>query len=267
MTIFDFVDYKRFLQARIAEMPKKGRGQARKLAEHLGVHPVVVSQVMTGKRDFSHEQALDVASFFGFDDRATEYFVTMVLRVRAGTKRLEAHLTLRLDELRTEALKLKNRIPEHRQLSEEDMAMFYSNWFYSGVRLLTAVKGFNDVDSIARYFHLGRAKVNSILNYLVSRGLCQEEGGHYSLGTTSTFIEASSPYINNLHRNWRLKALEGLPARKANDFYYSIPCTISKKDKDLLREEITKFVVEFVKRVGSSKPEQLACLNIDWFEF
>jgi uncharacterized protein (TIGR02147 family) len=268
MLIYEFTDYKRFLNAQIAQMPKKGRGQARRLAEHLGVHAVVVSQVLAGQRDFTHEQSLEVALYFGLDARATDYLTTLVLKARAGTKKLEAHLSARLTELREEALKLKNRIPEHRKLSEEDMAIFYSNWFYSGVRLITELKGFSDIDSIATYFGLGRAKVGAIMQYLVSRGLCREDArGRFSIGATSTFIDADSPFVNNLHRNWRLKALERLPARKENDFLYSAPCTISKKDKDAFREELTRFVASFVKRAQGSETEQLTCLNIDWFDF
>lgn len=266
--IYDFTDYKRFLHEAIGSMPKKGRGQARRLAEHLRVHPVVVSQVLAGKRDFTHEQALDVAGYFGLDERATEYLATLVLRARAGTRRLEAHLTKRLDELRDEARKLKNRIPEHRRLSHEETAVFYSSWVYSAIRLLTHVPGFQDAESIAGYFALPRAKIASVLEYLVSRGLCEKDAkGRFGLGTTATFLDAESPFVQNLHRNWRLKSLERLATRRDNDFYYSAPCTIAKKDKDLFREELTKFVQEFVKRAKASKAEELACLNIDWFSF
>lgn len=268
MFIYEFTDYKRFLQAQIASLPKKGRGQARKLAAHLKVHPVVISQVLSGTRDLTHEQSLETAEHFGLDTRATEFFSIMVLKARAGTKKLEAHLEAKLEVLRKDARAMKSRVPDHKKLSDEDMAIFYSNWFYSGVRLITSIKGYNDIDSIAQYFQLSRAKVSEVMNYLVSRGLCVETSqGHYTMGPTYTFIEATSPFINNLHRNWRVKALEQMPKRKENDFFFSGPCTISAKDKIAFREELVKFVADFMKRAPTNKAEQLSCLNIDWFDF
>lgn len=163
MHVYEYTDYKRFLQAAFEALPKKGRGQARQLAEHLRVHPVVVSQVLSGKRDFSHEQALDVAGYLGLDDRATDYFTTLVLKARAGTKRLEAHLNKKLEALRKEATAIRTKFARDRKLSSEEMGVFYSNWYYSGVRLLTSVPGFDNVDAIAGRFGLARAKVVSIL--------------------------------------------------------------------------------------------------------
>lgn len=268
MTIYEYRDYKTFISEKIVQMPRKGYGQARKLAEHIGVHSVVVSQILSGERHFTQEQSLDVAIFFGLDDRATEYFSNLILKARAGTKRLEVHLEKRLEELRKEALDFKNRIPEHKKLSDEDMAIFYSNWFYSGTRLLTSIKGFDNAESIAERLQLSRAKVNTIMEYLTTRGLCQvDDRGRFTAGKTSTFIDAESPFINNLHRNWRLKSLEQMPKRKSNDFFYSAPCSISESDKDAFREEIIKFIGEFAKRLKNSKAEKLACLNLDWFDF
>ncbi|MGZ3650736.1 MAG: TIGR02147 family protein [Bdellovibrionota bacterium] len=265
--IFDFTDYKRFLQAWMASMPKKGRGQARKLAEHLGVHPVVVSQILSGSRDLSHEQALDVAVYLGLDERATEYFSTMVLKARAGTKRLEEHLKKKLDGLRHEAKLLKNRISTHKKLNEENLGVFYSNWFYSGVRLLSSVPGFDNIEAIAAHYRLGRAQVNTIMAYLVSYGLCvQDDRGRYSMGTTSTFIDRNSPFINGHHRNWRMKAVEKLIQPKETDMFYTNPCSLSAADKELFREELKKLIAGFSKRVQDSPAEQVSCLNIDWFD-
>jgi hypothetical protein len=106
--------------------------------------------------DFTYEQSLEVAIYFGLDEKSTEYFSLLVQLARAGTKRLEDHLKKKLEKLRADALDFKNRVPEHEKLSEQDMAVFYSNWFYSGVRLLTSIKEFDNVEAISNYFKLNR---------------------------------------------------------------------------------------------------------------
>lgn len=266
--IYKFSDYKSYINARFFLMPRKGRGQARQLADHLKVHSVVVSQVLSGSRDFTHEQSLMVAEYFGLDERATEYLTLLILKARAGTKKLRDHLQKKIDELKADALDIKNRVPDHQTLSEEDMAIFYSNWFYSGIRLLTSIPHYNSAELIAERFGFEINKVRAVVEYLVSRGLCAvNEKGKLVQGGTSTFISAQSPFINNLHRNWRIKALEHMPKRKENDFFYSAPCSISAKDKSAFREELIRLVGEFSKRLEEQDAEQLACLNIDWFDF
>lgn len=265
--IYEFRNYRHFLRIEFARLPKKGRGQARKLAEALKVHPVVVSQVLAGTRDLSHEQALDTAAHLGLDERSTEYFSLLVLQARAGTKRLKDHLEKKLDLLRGEAHALKNRIQKHRNLSDEQMGVFYSNWYYSGVRLLTSVPGFDHADAIAAKLGLSRAQVNEILAYLLETGLVQkDEKGRLSMGVTSTFINGKSPYINGHHRNWRMKAIKALEEPKESDLFFTSPCTLSAADKEKFREELKKLLASFSKRVQDSPSEQLSCLNVDWFD-
>jgi hypothetical protein len=124
------------------------------------------------------------------------------------------------------------------------------------------------VDTIAEYFRISRQKTTDVLKYLVDRGLCrQDEKGRYLPWTTSTFIDASSPFINNLHRNWRIKALERMSVRKDHDFFYSAPGAITDKDKAAFREELVKLVVEYTKRAEECENEKLVCLNVDFFDF
>lgn len=265
--IFEFQDYRPFLRLFFAQLPKKGRGQARKLAAALRVHPVVISQVLAGTRHLTPEQALEAATYLGLDERSTEYFSTLVLKARAGTKQLEQYLEKKLAALRAEASELKNRIPKYHKLSEEEIGTFYSNWYYSGVRLLTSIPAFDHIDSIAARLSLSRNQVATIVAYLLETGLCkQDTKGKLSMGVTSTFVEKDSPYVNAHHRNWRIKALEAQIYPKDSDLFYSNPCTLSAKDKEQFCEELRKLIASFSKRVKDSPSEKLACLNIDWFD-
>ncbi|MEZ4873629.1 MAG: hypothetical protein R2827_15590 [Bdellovibrionales bacterium] len=65
MEIFDFENYKDFTNNWVHSQPKKGRGIYRKMALHIGVNPVIISQVLNGDRHFSAEQTLEVTEFLG----------------------------------------------------------------------------------------------------------------------------------------------------------------------------------------------------------
>lgn len=266
MVIYEFREYKPFLNQFIAQFPKRGRGQARRLADHLGVSSVVISQILSGPRDFSPEQALQVAAYYGFDEAATEYFYLMVQKARAGHHKLKEYLEKKLVKMRTEDL-LRNRVVEHKELSEADKGVFYSNWQYAGISLLASIDGYNTIDAIAEYFGLTRSQVANIVSFLVSTGLCREEKGRITMGTTATHVGTGSPFVNSHRRNWRLKAMEHFNRPKENDLFYASPFSLSKADADHIRKELARLIGEISKRVSDSPCEQLACLNIDWFEF
>jgi hypothetical protein len=56
-TIFDYRDYKDYLQDYIARLPAKGHGFRVEMARALGIHNAYVSQVLNTGAHFSPEQA------------------------------------------------------------------------------------------------------------------------------------------------------------------------------------------------------------------
>ncbi len=268
MWIAEFNDYKAFLRAVIAGFPKKGRGQARRLAEHLRVAPVVVSQILTGDRQFTIDQAIKVAGHFGLEPKATDYFVTLVSRSRADTKELKSYYDEKLLKMREESQNIKNLVRGIDALADSDKGTFYSNWYYSGVRLLTSIDGYQTVDSIANYLKLSRSKVGEVISFLVETGLCiQDDDGKIKMGPRSTHVNDKSPFVNNHRRNWREKARDKFQEPGPQDFFYSSPVTLSEKDAELFKKELLNVIKEFSKRVEASPGERPMCLNIDWFEF
>ncbi len=267
MHIFDYLDYKSYLNDLIRTFPKQGRGQARKLAEHLGVHSVVISQILAGSRDFTTEQALPVAAYFGLDDRATEYLMEMVAYARAGTHGLKSYHKRKLEKARAEHKEIKNRVHKYKELNDIEKSRFYSDWYYAGIALLSSIEGFNSVEAIASYFGLERKKVADVVSFLVATGLCKEEKGKIEMGITSTFVDNSSPYINGHRRNWRLKGLEKFTQPGPDDLFYSSPNSLSAEDAAAIRKQLLENIASVSKRVTDSPCESLMCLNIDWFKF
>lgn len=267
MRIYDYLQYKPFLTELIASFPKKGRGQALKLSQALGVSSVVISQILKSDRHFTNEQALQVADFFGFDERATDYFIHLVSKERAGTHQLIQFHNQKINKIRSEETQVKSRMVKAHQLSDIENAKFYSNWFYSGVRLLSSINEFQTIDDIASYFQLSRSKVRDIVNFLVQLRLCVEENGEIKMGPSATYLDPSSVFANNHRRNWRLKALGKMTEPGGQDLFYTSPMSLSENDIKILRKEILAFVGEVSKRVNDSPSEKLACLNIDFFEF
>ncbi len=259
-------DYRSYLKHYIKALPRKGRGELSKIALHLRVNTTLLSQIMAGTREFSHEQSYSLSQYLAHTELETEYFSLLVQAARAGTHELKKHLEKKLGNIRTEALKLSKRIAHEKKLTEQQRAIFYSSWIYSAVHLYTSLeeKGVT-TDQIATRFRLTKQKAVEIIQFLLSTGVCSETSGKYSMGVQSTFVERGSPFLQKHHSNWRIKAIQKSESIADSELMYSGQFSLSQKDFSILRERLADFLKEANQVVKDSKAEEIACLNIDWF--
>jgi uncharacterized protein (TIGR02147 family) len=265
MEIYDFSTYKDYILARVKAMPRNGHGQYMKMAKHIGANPVVVSQVLKGDRDFTEEQGLRLTDFFGMTVKESEYFMRLLSLEKAGTHDLKRFHRDALAALKRAAHATKNRVAAHQELNDSTKSVFYSDWIYGAVRLLSSIEKFRSADAIAEHLDLNHARVNEILEFLISVGLVKKEKELLSVGVRSTHLDAQSRFVNSHHRNWRIRGLQALNTRTPDDLFYTGPCTMSEDDFLVLRKELVAVIASLTKRVPDSNPETLACLNIDWF--
>ncbi len=200
MNIYETTSYKGFLRVLIKQFPKNGRGLSTRLAEHLNLPPTVVSQILGRDRHFTPDQAVEVAAFFGLDERSTDYFIMLVHLARAESKKLKSHYEQKLAKLRLEAENLRNLVKGREELTDADKARFYSNWYYSGVFNLSAINGFQTVEAIADYYGMSRAKIGEVVSFLLECGLLVENDSGISPGLKSTHVTDKSEFVNN-HRS------------------------------------------------------------------
>src|SRR2546430_13286005 len=90
--LFEFTEYKQYVQNWLKNMPKNGHGQLSRIAKHLNISSVSVSHIFNGPRELSEEQAVELAEFFGFSELESEYFLLLVQLERAGTHKLKTKI-------------------------------------------------------------------------------------------------------------------------------------------------------------------------------
>ena len=173
-SIFEFTDYRLFIREHFASLPKAGYGQARKLAGALNIHSTLVSQVLQGIKSFTLEQAAEASRFLSLTEMETDYFLILVQMDRAGSPYLKRQLSRQIESLQKRSKELSNRLTATAKLSEEQRAVFYSSWTYAAVRQLTAIEGFQTIDSIGSRLGLSRKALHEIVDFLVASGLCKK---------------------------------------------------------------------------------------------
>ncbi|HWU42963.1 MAG TPA: TIGR02147 family protein [Bdellovibrio sp.] len=266
MSLFDHDDYRSYLREHIANLPNKGRGELSRLAQHLEVNTTWISQIMSGSQNFNQEQGYRLSLYLGHMELETDYFSLLIQIERAGTSELKEYLRKKLSAIKAESLKLSKRVVYEKKLSDQDRAIFYSSWIYSAIHIYTSLfaKGVTS-DEIAERFGLSKLKVAEAVRFLLSVGIITEKSGRYLLGVQSTFIEQGSPYILKHHSSWRVKAIQKSESLSGTEMMVTGQYSISKKDFLILREKLTEFVKTLNTTIQETDPEEIACLNIDWF--
>lgn len=264
MNIFEFDNYKKLVRDRLKTFPRRGHGQYLKIAKLLNIHTTMVTHIFKGNANLTIEQALKLSEYFVFSALETDYFVTLIHYERASNKESRSYFERHLGTLRARALNLSERLQAKKSLDERDQAVFYSAWYYSGIRLLCAIHDFRSAEAIAEIVRLPLPTVARAIEFLISTGLLREENGRFVVGETLTYINRDSPLVAKHHLNWRLRAIEQLDHIPDDDLVFTNSIAISKQDFRKIREEIVK-LLELYKAIGDPSPsEQLCFLTIDW---
>ena len=150
MNIFLFENYRNLLKKTITSLPKEGHGQAKKLAQYLGVSTTLISQILAEQKHMTLDQAFLSTEFFTFNELESRYFIALVQYEKAGSKSFKMSLQKDLNKYREQSQKLEKRLTHQQILTEEQKAYFYSDWTYSAIRMLSSIKDFDSPDAIDR---------------------------------------------------------------------------------------------------------------------
>jgi uncharacterized protein (TIGR02147 family) len=268
MNVFKFEDYKDLALGIGAERKGGARGLLSRMSRDTRISATTLSYVFKGKRELTPEQAIAIAIYLQLGGMEQEYFLTLVDRQRAGTPLLRAHLDRKLAEIRREAEKIENRLPHDRILEPELASIFYSMWYYSAIRNLTATANGKSALSIAKALDLPLDLVKQVLEFLVGAGLCTVEGGSYGLGPRSLVIGKQDKMVHRMHIDWRQLTISRLQRTKAtsdDEVCLTMPCALSDSGQKKLR----KLLLDTIERAGAivdeCKEEHVSYLCLDLF--
>ncbi len=266
MDIFEFDNFRNFLKESLKSMPNQGHGFGKKIAQAADMSTAFFSQVLSGKRLLSLEQASLISDFLQLTPLQSDYFLVLVQLDRAGNESLRKKTRSQMLQIRKTAQAVANRFTQTSEISEQDKPIYYSDWVYGVVQQLTAIDEYKTEFKIAERLSLPLKKVREVLDFLLQAGLCVNRNNRYEIGPTRIHLPPNSPWIRQHHANCRTLALECLHFEDPHKLHYSSPMTLSKKDY----EKIRKILIEIIEKVGKivdpSPSEELICLNIDLFK-
>jgi uncharacterized protein (TIGR02147 family) len=266
MKLFEYHDYRQYLKDRIQIARKAGRREVGKIAQHLGLHATTFSQILSGSRQLSLENAVSISGYFGLNKSETRFFLLLVQLAHAGSEAFRQVIRAQIEESREESSELIHILPDSTPMSEEQRAVFYSDWYYSAVRVLSSIPGTQTPRAIAEYLGLPIELIEKVINFLIATNLCVWTDEKVSPGPNYTHLEAQSPLISRHHANWRLKAIQRHAKMTRDEVSYSSAMSLSTADVRKVRNLISGAIEEIHKIREPSECESAFFLNVDWLK-
>lgn len=267
MNVFEYRDYKKYLNEWLKNHSKGGRGQLKKMADHLRVSTTLLSQVTKADKHLSMETAAEITEYMGLNQKEAEYFLLIVEHQRAGSFKLKKILEKKLEREQQLGSQLQNRLPQDRQLTDEEKMQFYSSWMYSAIRILSALPTMNSPKIISERLNVPLGIANDIIHFLLEKNLCIMKENNLTYGPHRTHIGKDSPFVVRHHQNWRLKGLNIMETRREEDLFFTQPMALSKEAAEKIRLLLPGIIEQINSISGPSDSEVVRCFNIDWFEY
>ncbi len=266
MEIYSFYDYRKYLKKYIEGLKSNGRGELKNISIAINIHSTTLSQVLSGRKNLSMEHAIELASYLALTFEQTEYLLNLVKKERAGSVKLKNHYSSICKKLKATALDLNNSLTTKKVLSQEASSIFYSDWYYSAIRILTSIEVYQNIDSISKHLSMDKKKVTEVLSFLVQQELCAFEDNLYKMTVKHTHLKWNADHANTHRRNWRIKALERISHLQEDELSFTSPVSLSHEDFYDIKQDLQKMLKKHLDRCINSNAEVLACINLDWIK-
>lgn len=262
MSIFDFEDYREFLRTYLSD-----ESVIRKhLLSATGISSSFLTQVLSGTKQLSSDQGYEVALYAGLTERETDYFLLLIDLGKAGSHKLQQRINGKIKQLQSEAFKVSAKVSSNIQLTEEQKAIYYSNWIYSAVRNLIPTQTNLTATDIAKKLNVPEVRIESAIQMLIDFGLLSKTDSGLRHKQGYTHLGSAHPLIFRHHQNWRQRAIQRMDHYNDNHLHYTCPMAISMESAKQLRIQL----LESIKTVNQSlqaDADVAFCLNIDLFEY
>jgi uncharacterized protein (TIGR02147 family) len=264
-SIFDFSDYKAYLDWKIRSMPAGGRGFRSKLAEHIRSQKAFVSQVLKGEAHFNLEHADSINHLLHHDREESRYFLLLIQEIRAGTQSLREFFQSQRMEILNSRLLLKNRLKSEEQISEEHKGKYYSSWIYGAIRVGLTIPRLRRRESLMTALGIKEEQFLEAIAFLEAAGFIERKGEEYLPTKTHLHIGHDHSLIVRHHTNWRLRTMDALARSNPEELHYSAVVSLSKKDMQKIRSILVTAVEKSMEVIKESPEEELCVICADLF--
>lgn len=266
-SIYEFKEYKKYLDYRVNKIGE--RGSITKLAEATSSQRSYLSKVLNAEVHLTMDQAFRACKHWQLSQQERAYFMLLVEKDRAGDKDYKDHLVFKINRLRKKHQDLSTRVKDRMKIEEDNskfLALYYSSWVYSAAHMLTSIPEYQSISKMKERLNVPEESLRPILTHLSESNYITKKQSKWQFYSGENHLSKSSPLLGAHLNNWRSRALINAQNFQNEDLHFSLVQSLSEKDREKLKNMILNFLDEFAETANPSRPEDLICLNIDFFK-
>ncbi|MGE3608449.1 MAG: DUF4423 domain-containing protein [Bacteriovoracaceae bacterium] len=264
--LFEFVDYRKYILSYIEKMPKRGHGFRTQMATALKCKTSFVTQVLNGEQDFNLEQAHALNELFHHGEYESRYFLILIQLARAGNKSLRDYFKKEAEQVRGEALRLKNRFKTDSIQNKVDEFKYFSHADYAYVHVLTTIPKYQSKEALIEKLKISSKRLDQVLGYLMELGFVIYKDGKYLPGPSIIHLPDDSSIIGTHHTNWRVQAIKACQSPAEKDMHYSSVISIAEKDVEKIRSILIEALEKARQVINASDCEKPFSFCLDFYE-
>lgn len=263
-TVFEYENHFSYLKDTLGRT--NVRGIKGRFAEHVQIQPAFLSQVLANKYPLSLEQGDLANSFFDHTSEESDFFLLILSRDRAGSASLRKHFSKQIEHFRKRRLEVVERLGRKAEVPLEVQGVYYSSWLYAAVHVALTIPELRKPSVLKDYLGVKRDKVLHVLQFLEENGFVFRKGDEFHPTQTWIRLDRESPQINQLHINWRNKAIQSLDTRRDEDLHYSGAFSLDEKTATIIRDALLENISKQIKTIEAAPEEDLYVINLDFFK-
>lgn len=264
-SIFDYLDYRKYLRALFEEKKKELPGFShRSLAMKLSLRaPGHMLFVIQGKRRLTDDIALRLAAYLKLGKKESNYLLSLVRYTNAGTP---AEKQYAFEELLSIRQRIASKVPS-------SSYRFYEKWYYSAIRASLDVEPFSgDYNRLASLLcpPISSSEARQAIGVLVDLNMIKkDESGFYR--PTEAAITAGDSWqsatIQNLQRQFLGLAAESFDRFPREDRDISnLTITVSPETFEVIRKKLQDLRSQIMSMAcAEQEPDRVLQFNFQIF--
>lgn len=267
-SILQAKSYREVVESRLRGGSDRGRRKGvNALAAAIRCHPTFVAKVLSGRADFSMEQALGFAEFFSLPEFESQFFVELVQLARSADQRTKRFFEARVEAMRHARLELSQRLGGKVQPSPEIQSEYYTSWIPQFIHIKCQTEGRHTKKSLATDMQLSEDVVGEAVRRLLRGGILREDQGNLQSVVEFMHLPRQSHLVASLHQQWRIKVAGDVGRQRSGKaVHFSGLMSIDKSCAEKIRELLTASIASIKPIVAAAPSKGVYFLGVDFYE-
>jgi uncharacterized protein (TIGR02147 family) len=261
---FSHTDYKAFIQERIEQ--SKEWGIVSRLAKAAGCQRSYLSKALNSHTHLVPEHVYGIAKFFKLNSDETDFLLLLLEKDRAGTKDYQDRIKAKIHHLLKQYENLAHKLKKPEIVFQEEEQIYYTAWYWSAAHIAVSIERFQKIEDLSTYLQMPIAQLKLILETLRKFGFVEEKNNRWSCTPREIYVPKVSPLTMVHHNNWRQRAVLDAGNPFTEGVHYTMVQSMDANAVSQIKKMILDLIENSAEVAGPSRPEELICINCDFFK-